>query len=74
MDHRSGKLMTIHKPVHLKDGIDRLYLTRKEGGRGTGNIEHCEDASIRGHEEYIKKIKEELIATPNDTHINKNPS
>ena len=40
----------MHKALHLKDDIDRLYVSRK-GGRGLANIEDSVDTSIRRHEE-----------------------
>ena len=33
MDQRTRKLMTMHKALHLRDDVDRLYVSRKEGGR-----------------------------------------
>ena len=31
IDQRTGKLMTMHKALHPKDDVDRLYVSRKEG-------------------------------------------
>ena len=31
---RTRKLMTINMALYLTDDIDRLYVSRKEGGRG----------------------------------------
>ena len=68
MDQRTRKLMTMHKALHLRDDVDRLYVSRKEGGRGLANIEESVDTSIWWLEDYIEKHKEELItATRNDT-------
>ena len=33
MDQRTRKLMTMHKALHPRDDVDRLYVSRKEGGR-----------------------------------------
>ena len=33
-DQRARKLMTMHKAFHPRDDVDRLYVSRKEGGRG----------------------------------------
>ena len=46
MDERTRKLMTMHKALHPKDDVDRLYVPRKEGGRGLASIEDSVDASI----------------------------
>ena len=39
MDQRTRKLMTMHKALHPRDDVDRLYVSRKEGGRGLASIE-----------------------------------
>ena len=49
--------MTMHKTLHLRDDIDRLYVSRKERGRGLASIEDSVDASIRRLEDYVKKRK-----------------
>ena len=58
----------MHKPLHLRDDIDRLYVSRKEGGRGLTSIEDSVDASIQWSEDYIEKHEGGLItAIKNDT-------
>ena len=47
MDQRTRKLMTMHKALHPRDDVDRLYVSRKEGGRGLFSIEDSVDASIQ---------------------------
>ena len=60
--------MTMHKTLHPRDDIDRLYVSRKEGGKGFASIEGSVDASIQRLEDYIKKHEGGLItATRNDT-------
>ena len=39
MDQRTRKLMTMHKPLHPRDDVDRLYVSRKEGGRRLASVE-----------------------------------
>ena len=59
--------MTMHKVLHPRDDVDRLYVSRKEGGRGLANIENSVDVSIQRFEEYIQKHEGGLItATRND--------
>ena len=68
MDQRTRKLMTMHKALHPRDNVDRLYVSRKEGGRGLANIEDSFDASIQGLKDYIQKHDGGLItAIRNDT-------
>ena len=47
MDQRTRKLMTMHKALHPRDDVDRLYVSRNEGGRGLVSIEDSVDASIQ---------------------------
>ena len=57
--------------IRLKgDDIDRLYVSRKGGGRGLANIENYVETLIRGHEEYIKKSKERLIIAVSNNNSN----
>ena len=37
--------MTMHKALHPRDDVDRLYVPRKEGVRGLGIIEDSVDTS-----------------------------
>ena len=61
MDQRTRKLMTMHKALHPRDDVDRLYVSRKEGGRGLASIEDSVDASIQRLEDYIEKHEGGLI-------------
>ena len=60
MDQRTRKLMTMHKALHPRDDVDRLYVPRKEWGRGLGCIEDSVDTSIQG-EDYIEKHERVLL-------------
>ena len=55
------KLMTMHKALHPRDDVDRLYVSRKEGGRGLASIEDSVGTSIHRLENYIQKHEERLI-------------
>ena len=50
----------MHKTLHPKDDVDRLYVPRKEGGRGMARIEDSIDVSMqrlwRLHRKARKKI------------------
>ena len=61
MDQRTRKQLTMHKALHLRDDVDRLYVSRKEGGRGLASIDDCVDASIQRLEDYIEKHEGGLI-------------
>ena len=61
MDQRTIKLMTMHKALHPRDDVDRIYVPRKEGGRELSSIEYNVDASILRLEDYIEKHERGLI-------------
>ena len=61
MDQRTKKLMNMHKALNPRDDVDRLYVSRKEGGRGLASIEDSVDTSIQRLEDYIEKHKRGLI-------------
>ena len=52
----------MHKVLHPREDVDRLYDSRKEGGRGSACIENSVDASIQRLEDYIQKHDWGLIA------------
>ena len=57
--------MIMHKTLLTVDDMDRLYIPRKEAGRGLVSIEDSVDTSIQ---DYIEKHERELIkAIRNDT-------
>ena len=56
----------MHKALHSRDDVDRLYVSRKEGG--LASIENSVDASIQQPKDYIQKHEGGLITTTrNDT-------
>ena len=63
MDQRTRKQMTMHKALHPRDDVDRLYVSRKAEGRRLASIEDTVDASIQWLEDYIEKHERELIIT-----------
>ena len=67
--------MTMHKALHLRNDVDRLYVSRKEGGRELASIEDSVDASIQRLEDYIEKCGGKLITAnrknTEDTRISK---
>ena len=61
IDQRTRKLMTMHKALHPRDNVDRLNVSRKEGGRGIASNKDSVDASIQRLEDYKEKHEGELI-------------
>ena len=54
--------MTMHKALHPRDDVDRLYVSRNEGGRGLASIKDSVDASIQRLKDYTQKHEGGLIA------------
>ena len=61
IDRKTRKLFTIYGTLHPKSYIDRLYITRKEGGRVLIAIDDCVELAIRGLEVYVHGSVERLI-------------
>ena len=53
MDQRTRMIM--RKALYPRDDVDRLYVSRKEGGRGLASIEDTVDASIHRLEDYTNE-------------------
>ena len=60
--------MTMHKALHPRDDVDRLYVSRKKGERELASMEDSVDASIQRLEDFIENPGGRLIvATRNNT-------
>ena len=60
IDRKTRKMLTMYKMHHPKAGIDRLYVKRKEGGRGMVQTEAAYKAEIVNIAEYLNtKYKED---------------
>ena len=47
IDRKTRKLFTIYGVLHPKSDADRLYIPRKDGGRGLIAIEDCVELAIK---------------------------
>ena len=61
MDQRTRKLMTMHKALHPRDDVDRLYVSRREGGRRLATMEDSADTSIQRLEVNREKCGGRLL-------------
>ena len=52
----------MHKALHPKSNVDRLYISRKEGGRGLISIEDTTRVAILGLQKYTQESEERLIS------------
>ena len=55
--------MTMHKTLHPRDDVDRLNVSRIEGGRGLCGTEDGVDTSIQRLKDYIEKPSETILTT-----------
>ena len=55
MDRRTRKLLTMHNGLHPRNNVDRLYIPRKEGGRGLMCVEDTVNLAKVGLERYVKE-------------------
>ena len=39
--------MTMHKALLLREDVERLYMSRREGGKGLASTENSVDISIK---------------------------
>ena len=69
LDRKTQKLLSMHKGLHTKCDIDRLYVSRKEGGR---RLVSCE-STIRREENnpgwYLKNSNANLLQGVNHVRI-----
>ena len=61
IDRKTRTLFTIYGALHPKSDVGKLYIPRKEGGRGLISIEDCVELAIRGLEVYVHRSEERLI-------------
>ena len=61
VDRKSRKTMTMYGALHPKSDVDRLYIKRKEGGRGLMSVECCvrEEENSLGF--YVANSEENLF-------------
>ena len=62
----------MHKAFSPKDDIDRLYVSRKEGGRRLASIQDSVEDSIQWQEDYIKNREGRLIIVTRNNADNTN--
>ena len=61
LDRKTRKLLTMHGVLHPKSNVDRLYIPRKEGGRGLLNVEDVINLPVIGLERYVCNSTERLL-------------
>ena len=66
MDRKTRKLLTIHRTMHPQSDTDRLYMRRREGGRGLMSVEDCVSAETNSLFNYVENAEELLLKSVQD--------
>jgi len=62
MDTKTRKVLTMYRMHHPKASVDRLYLPRRDGGRGLKSIAQCVEEDKRGLADYIASTTEKILS------------
>jgi hypothetical protein len=74
IDRKTRKILTTYKMHHPKADTDRLYVKRKEGGRGLSQIEAAYKTEIINIAEYLnKRYKEDQFVNIIRSHDSSQP-
>ena len=73
LDRKTRKLLTIHGQHHPKADVDRLYVPRKQGGRGLMQLEASHAVEITKLVEYVERKEDSLLQVVR-THQNNTDS
>ena len=75
IDRKTRKMQTLYKMHHTKADIHRLYVNRKEGGRGLVQVEVAYKAEIINIAEYLNiEYKEDQFVNTVKVHESTQPN
>ena len=60
IDRKTRKAMTMHRVLHPQGDVDRLYIPRKNGGRGMNSVEDCVEMETGSIMKYVDNCNERL--------------
>jgi len=72
LDRKTRKVLTIHGQHHPKADVDRLYVPRKQGGRGLMQLEAAHAVEITKLAEYVDRKEDPLYRL--SEHTNTTPT
>ena len=61
LDVKTRKIMTLHGAFHRNSDVDRLYMKRKDGGRGLISLVDCVRIEEENLLEYVTKSSEWML-------------
>ena len=73
LDTKTRKQMTMHGSLHPRADVDRLYLPRKEGGRGLLSAEDSINKEENSIAQYVKNSSQPTLKETKHIMINKDP-
>ena len=59
----------MHNALHPKSNVDRLYIPRKEGGRGLQGVKETVKLTNLGLENYVKESRDRLLTAAKSVDI-----
>ena len=61
MDRKTRKILSMNSCLHTRSNVGRLYLPRKEGGRGLVGIEECVKRESKSLHGYLRESTEWML-------------
>ena len=61
IDRKTRKLFTVYGVLHTISDVSRLYIPRKDGGKGLIAIEDCVVMAVEGLEVHVHGSEERLL-------------
>ena len=61
LDGHTRRMMSAYHAIHPKSNVQKIYIKRKEGGRGLSSVEECIARELRSLHHYIVNSEETLL-------------
>ena len=61
IDIKTRNLITMNRSLHPRGNVSRLYLARKEGGRGLTSCEECVSVEVQSLDKYLSESEEWIL-------------
>lgn len=61
LDTKTRKILTMNHTFHMRSSVDRLYMKRKDGGRGLISVKQCVRSEEIGLCEYVMGSEEWML-------------
>ena len=61
IDRKTRKIPSMYGAMHVRDSVDRLYCSRREGGRGLSGVCACVKAEENSFAYYVSQTLEPVL-------------